>query len=57
VSVAANNLSFDGVKLHKYGNKNDPCIDLNTFYRQLKISTEEWFLSSSDHEFVNCTHV
>jgi hypothetical protein len=53
VSVAANNLSFEGVRLHK----SDPPIDPNTFYRQLNISTEEQFVSSNDRDFVNCTHV
>jgi Fe2+ or Zn2+ uptake regulation protein len=38
--------SFEGVELHK-NNKNDPPIDPNTFYKQLKMFTEERLQSNS----------
>jgi hypothetical protein len=36
-TIAANNLSFEGVQLHKNNNKNDPPVDPNTFYKQLNV--------------------
>jgi hypothetical protein len=56
VVTAANNLSFEGVELHKNNNKNDPPIDPNIFYKQLKMSIEERLLSNDDSNFVNWTH-
>jgi hypothetical protein len=47
-AIAANNLSFEGVELHKNNNKNDPPVDRNTFYKQLKMSIEERILSNDD---------
>jgi hypothetical protein len=56
-TIAANNLSFEGVQLHKNNNKNDPPTDPNTFYKQLKMSIEERLLSNDDANFVNWTHI
>lgn len=44
---AANNLIFQGVKLHKNKNKTHPHSDPNKFYKQLKMFIEEWLLSNS----------
>jgi hypothetical protein len=56
-AVAANNLSFEGVQLHKNNNENYPSIDPNTFYKQLKMSIEERLLSNDGSDFVNWTHI
>jgi hypothetical protein len=56
-AIAANNLSSEGVELHKNNNKNDLPIDRNTFYKQLKLSIEERLLSNDDCNFVNWTYI
>jgi hypothetical protein len=56
-AIAANNVSFEGVQLHKNNNKNESPIDPNTFYKQLKMFIEERLLSNDGSNFVNWTHI
>jgi hypothetical protein len=56
-AIAANKLSFQGVELYIKIIKNDLPINLNTIYKQVKMSIEEWLLSNNESNSINWTHI
>lgn len=56
--IASNNLTFEGIELHKNNKKNEPAIDPNTFYGELKRSIEERLITNDDDtKFINWTRI